>query len=275
MLSDIQPGKKKGDPVEDMYKVYNASVQKQGGDYDDIMDRFKKIYGESGPGMEGSGRYGFNPYTAAQTRYDKSPDTTAALSNLNELSRTGGLDDAAQQNLRARGMSPIRSMYATASRDMDRNRRLSGGYSPNFGAATAKMTRDQSSLIADQMDKVNGTIAEMVQSGRLSAAPNYASAAQAESQLKHNVGMDNTQATNEASKFNAQGMFESQRQRRGDRLGAAQGMSNLYGTTPALSKLYGDQAMDTARFTQNTNQQKKQNAIDLFGKSYSGRGYGG
>lgn len=270
VLSDSRPGpgQRKGNPIEDMYKVHNASVEKQAGDYDDIMGKFRNIYAESGPGGDASGRYGFTPYQAAQTQYSKSPDTTAALANLNELSRTGGLDDAAQQNLRARGVSPIRSMYAIASRDMDRNRRLSGGYSPNFGATTAKMTRDQSSLVADQMDKVNANIAEMVQSGRLSAAPNYASAAQAESGLKHGIASENTNATNEANRFNATGQFESGRQRRGDRLGAAQGMTNLYGTTPALSKLYGDQAMDTAQFTQNVNQQKKRNAIDVIGRSY-------
>lgn len=242
-----RPGaRSKTSPVEDMYNLYNKGVERQAMDYDDIMGRYRNIFDTAGANGQ------FSPI-----RYDKSSDTTRALGELQDLSRTGGLSGTDQQNLRARGMSPIRSMYATAQRDMNRNRRLQGGYSPNFGAVTAKMTRDQSSLIADQMDKVNANIAQMVQSGRLSAAPNYASAAQAESELKHGI-----------AKFNAQGLFDASRQKAGDKLGAAQGMTSLYGTTPALANLYGSQAMDTARFENQKTQQKAQNKTSAFRSMY-------
>lgn len=238
--------KKSTDPLEDMYGLRNQAIRRQAADYDEIMGRFRNIYDTGGNNAQ------FSPI-----RYDKSQDTTNALAELQDLSHTGGLSGADQQNLRARGMSPIRSMYATAQRDMNRNRRLQGGYSPNFGAVTAKMTRDQSSLIADQMDKVNANIAQMVQSGRLSAAPNYASAAQRESELKHDV-----------SKFNAEGMFNASLQKNRDKLGAAQGMSNLYGTTPALANLYGNQAQNTASFQNQVKQQNIQNKSNAFGKMY-------
>lgn len=260
--------RKRQDPVEDMYNLYGTSVQKQAGDYDSIMKKFNSIYSGAGPGGGASGMYKFDPYEAAQTQYNKSPDTTKALAELEDLSRTGGLNDAAQQNLRARGVSPIRAQYATAQRDMDRQRRIGGATSANFGAVTSRMARDQSSLIADQMDKVNAGIAEMVQSGRLSAAPNYASAAQAESVLKHGVATGNTEAKNTAAQHNASGMFNARNAQRGDRLGAVQGMTNLYGTTPALSSLYGDQAHRTATFQDNTNQRKKQNALGAFRSVY-------
>lgn len=266
MYTLATPSKKKQSPLDEMYNLYGTSVQKQAGDYDDIMGKYRNIYDESGPGNES--RYSFNPYQADQATYRKSSDTTAALANLNELSRTGGLSGTDQQNLRARGVSPIRAQYATTQRDMDRQRRLNGGYSPNFGAVTAKMTRDQSSAIADQMDKVNANIAQMVQSGRLSAAPNYASAAQNESELAHSIETGNVNARNDANRFNATGIFESKRQQRGDRLGAANGMTNLYGTTPALSNLYGSQALDTAKFEQGVKQQKKSNALDAFRGMY-------
>jgi len=259
---------KKPSPLDEMYNLYGTSVQKQAGDYDDIMRRYKTIFDESAPGNEN--RYAFNPYRADQANYRKSDDTTAALGNLKDLATTGGLSAGDQQNLRARGISPIRAQYATAERDMNRQRRLNGGYSPNFGAVTAKMTRDQSSAIADQMDKVNANIAQMVQTGRLSAAPNYASAAQNESELAHSIETGNVQAKNEANRFNATGMFESKRAQKGDRLGATQGMTNLYGTTPALSHLYGGQALDTARFQQDVDQQKKKNALGAFGGMYRG-----
>ena len=247
------PPKKKPNPVEDMYNLYGRSVKQQAGDYDEIMSRFRDIYNTS----RGGGDSLYTPYQAEKATYTKSPDTTAALASLRDLSETGGLSAADQQNLRARGISPIRSMYATAQRDMDRNRRLSGGYSPNFGAVTAKMTRDMSSQIADQMDNVNARIAEMVQSGKLSAAPNYASAAQAESELKSRFDLSNRDAENEARKTNAMGMFDARRNKESLAAEAAKGMTQLYGTTPALPNLYGSQAADARDFQANQVQQKK------------------
>ena len=255
------PRKKKPDPVEEMYKLYDTSVTKQAGDYDDIMSRFRDIYNTS----RGGGGGDYTPYQAEKAAYTRSADTTSALASLKDLSETGGLSGADQQNLRARGISPIRAQYATAQRDLDRNRRLSGGYSPNFGAVTSKMTRDQSSLIADQMTNVNARIAEMVQSGKLSAAPNYASAAQAESELGSKFALSNRDAENEARRSNAMGLFESKRNQRSLAANAAQGMTQLYGTTPALPELYGKQAADTRDFQAEQNQRKRRAGIDLLG----------
>lgn len=273
--------KAKADPIRDMYNVYDTAVNKQAGDYDEIMRKFRDIYSNADR-VNDPRRLetaGYNPYRAEQTAYEKSPDTTRALAELQDLASTGGLSAADQQNLRARGISPIRSMYATAQRDMDRQRRLAGGYSPNFGAVTAKFARDQSSLIADQMDKVNANIAEMVQSGRLSAAPNYASAAQAESALKHGIAESNTANRQQANRDNAQGLFEAGRfnaanknefLRKGqeDKVAAARGMTDLYGTTPALANLYGSQARNDRDFTQNTANQKASQKIGAFRSIY-------
>lgn len=258
-LNKFGPPKKKPNPVEDMYNLYDTSVQKQAGDYDDIMSRFKDIYNTSK-----GGNGGYTPYAAEKAAYTKSADTTSALANLKDLTETGGLSGADQQNLRARGISPIRSMYATAQRDLDRNRRLSGGYSPNFGAVTSKMTRDMSSQIADQMDNVNARIAEMVQSGKLSAAPNYASAAQSEANLKSQFDLSNRDAENEARKTNAAGMFEAQRNKQSLAAEAAKGMTNLYGTTPALPNLYGSQAADARNFQADQAQKKRQTGVSLL-----------
>lgn len=261
----VGPYKKKVDPIAQLYDRENSEYSLQRGDYTDIMKRFRDLYDQSG----NAANYQFNPIQAEQSVYSKSGDTTKALAALEELANTGGLSASDQQNLRARGVSPIRAQYATAERDMNRQRRLNGGYSPNFGAVTAKMARDQSSLIADQMDKVNANIAEMVQTGKLSAAPNYASAAQAESALKHSIESENTANRQRTNEFNAQGMFNSRLQQRGDRMDAARGMTQLYGTTPARSSLYGDQALNTARFQQDVNQQKKNTALGAIRSLYA------
>lgn len=251
--------KKKPTPVEDMYKVYGSAVKQQAGDYDDIMGRYKNIADSS----DASGG-GFTPYNPTLATYNKSPDTTAALANLRGLTETGGLSGDDQQNLRARGISPIRAMYATADRDMNRQRSLSGGYSPNYGAVTSRMARDQSSLISDATQNVNAGIAEMVQRGKLSAAPQYAGAAQAESELGNRFNLTNADTQNEAARFNASGMFDAARQRRSDKLGATSGMANLYGTTPALVNTFGNQAMDTAKFQNDVNVNKKKMGLGAY-----------
>jgi len=255
---------KKVDPIAQLYDRANSEYDMQRADYGDIMRRFKDLYDSS----SNAGNYRFNPVTAAQSSYNKSADTTAALASLRDLSETGGLSGADQQNLRARGMSPIRAQYATAQRDMDRQRRLNGGYSPNFGAVTSRMARDQSSLIADQMDKVNANIAQMVQSGKLSAAPNYASAAQAESELAHRVGMSNTAARNDANMFNAKGMIDARMQQRGDRMQAATGMTQLYGTTPARTAQSQNNALQNAEFQNLVKQQKKNTGVGVMRTMY-------
>lgn len=273
--------KAKADPIKDMYNVYDSAVNKQAGDYDDIMRKFRDIYSNADRVNDPSrlATASYNPYRAEQTTYEKSEDTTRALAELQDLAATGGLSASDQQNLRARGISPIRSMYATAQRDMDRNRRLNGGYSPNYGAVTAKFARDQSSLIADQMDKVNANIAEMVQSGRLSAAPNYASAAQAESALRHGIAESNTSNRQQANRDNAQGLFgasqfnaanknEFLRKGQEDKVAAARGMTDLYGTTPALANLYGSQARNDRDFKQSTANAKASQKVNAFRSIY-------
>lgn len=277
-LAMMPPQKKKPTPVEDMYKVYNAAVKQQGGDYDDIMGRFRSLYSDPNSNFSSNRSLAseFTPYVPELAQYSKSPDTVDALSKLRGLSETGGLSEEDTRNLRARGVSPIRAMYSTAQRDMDRQRRLSGGYSPNYGAVTSRMTRDMSSQVADQMDKVNAGIAEMVQKGKLSSAPQYANAAQQESELANRFSLENANAKNEAARFNTSNLFDlkfkdlaNRRQdmesNNSNRMGILKGMTDLYGTTPALPALYGNQAMNTAQFQNNVNQEKKKTATNLLG----------
>ncbi len=261
----LAPVQKKQNPLEEMYKIYNQSVEQQAGDYDEIKGMFRNIYNDSDPNSDRSLSSKFKPYIPSLADYSQTEDTKRALANLQELTQSGGLSAGDQQNLRARGISPIRSMYATAQRDLNRQRNLSGGYSPNYGAVTAKMTRDMSSMIADQTDKVNAQIAEMVQTGKLQTAPQYARAAADEAGRKSSYDLSNRDAKNDAARFNAQGTFDAARQDRGERLGAAQGMRDLYGTTPALVNTYGNQSMETARMQDNTNRNRKTTGIQALG----------
>jgi hypothetical protein len=226
-------------PLTKSYSAYGGAVNQQAGDYDTIMQGYKDYLGRA--------QQGYSPVTAS---YNRSPDVTNALGDLSNLTDTGGYSQGDIQNLRERGVSPIRSVYASAQRNIDRQRALNGGYSPNYTAATAKMTRDESSQIADQMSKVNAGIAQNVASNKLQAAPSYGNLAESENALSNNFSLQNMEAQNDALKFKNTGA-----------LGALQGMSSLYGTTPALVNTFGNQAMQASNLQNNITQGNTNNRL--------------
>lgn len=193
------------------YGLYNTAVGQQAGDYSRIMQGYQNL--------------GSNP----------------AYQNLADLSTTGGYSEGDKADLRARGVSPIRSVYASANRDVDRQRALQGGYSPNYNAVKAKMAREMSDTISNQTQNVNADIASRVAQNKIGLAPTYANMA--------------------SEPLKAQ--------------------QSLYGTTPALSSLFGNQALNAAQLQNNINQAPAVNNPQLGtgGQSWSERqrslGYGG
>jgi hypothetical protein len=173
-------------PLTDQYKVYNTGVQQQAGDYSNIMDEYKKLL---------------------------------------DLSKTGGYSDTDIANIRERSISPIRSVYAGANRDVDRQRALQGGYSPNYAAVKAKMAREQSDVIGNQTTNINADLAQRIAQNKLSSIPQ-----------------------------------------------AISGMTSLYGTTPALSSLYGNQALQGAQLQEQIKQRKSQQGLGTISRLMSGFG---
>lgn len=123
----ISPGNSYGDP-----NSYANAAKRQTNDYDFIMANYKKM---------------FDAPSSTPISYTGSPDVTSAMTNLKGLAETGGYSEQNINDIRARGISPIRSIYANAQRNLERQRVLQGGYSPNMAAATSKMAREQSDII--------------------------------------------------------------------------------------------------------------------------------
>lgn len=240
-------------------QVYTAGVKQNAEDYSDIMGAYKNLIG-SASNIAGQ------QYNPTIQPYQQSADVTSALGNLNELARTGGYDAQGIQDLRARGISPIRSVYANAERDINRRAALAGGQPANYAAIQAKMARDLSSQIADATQNVNAGIAQAVAQGRLSAAPNYGSLAMSESGLSNNIAQKNADTMNQAAQYNLNLPIMSQDQL----LKALGGATSLYGTTPALANTFGNQAMQ-AQEMQNRDRMQQANsayslANNMFGK---------
>ena len=274
------PGWKPPLPKKNIFtpqQAYPAAIETQAGDYDDMMARYKNIYDTATvnnardntiPGLTSSYTSMMNSpggsYTAAQTGYGNTGRVDSSIGRLGELSRTGGLSSTEQGDLRARAISPIRSIYSSAQRGLDRQKSLSGGYAPGNAAASTRMAREMSDTIAGHTTNANAEVAKMVQAGKLQAAPQYAQAAAGEAGRKSNIDLSNTSAKNAASQFNVSNkanMMQAgasglerlagmKQQSIAPQMDALAGMKSLYGTTPALSNTYGNQAIQVEQLNQ-------------------------
>lgn len=230
-------------PAMSFREAYPASVGQTGEDYSGIMKGYQDILGEpedrrtsslfsgyqdllarpqtssgyepesfqyeeSPDVMEADRRlqelYSQDRMTPEKYQYTRSPELGKALGTLGELSDTGGYSPEALSNIRVRGVSPIRSVYANAQRNLDRQRALSGGYSPNYGAVSARMARDLSEQLSGATTNIEADIAERVASGRRSMAPQFAQAAAGESAAANEASKINTEAQNRANELQLQ-----------------------------------------------------------------------
>lgn len=75
----------------------------------------------------------------------------------------------------------------------------------------------------------------------------------------------NSSANTGAQQFNTEAMLEANRNRNSTILGGIEGMRNLYGTTPALTNLFGNQVTQAKQLDQNQQQINNQRFRDIYG----------
>lgn len=254
---------------------YAAAVPTQAGNYDEIMQGYRDQLGRGNTSASRTdSRYddALNRFgQPTDISYQEDPRVSGAFTNLQELAATGGLNEQGQADLRARGVSPIRAVYGNMQRGMDRQRALSGGYSPNYNAAATRMARESSESIAGATQNVNADIARMVQDGRLRAAPELATLANNTNQLRNNMSVEN--ARNRTAHMGnytdlLNGASSSTNQRNSNNNEALRGMTSLYGTTPALVETFGNQVANRSAQNQNGVQQRqnyRQSGVRMMG----------
>jgi hypothetical protein len=310
---------------------YGRGTEADYGNYTDLMNNYRSIYsgggntaGGGGGDGGGGGGGGYNAYTVNPERVSAqqaSVERAAAARKLGPLERvqqsnpfqsyagyqnfsqTGGYSPQDIANMRARGMSPIRTAYGNAERNIAQQRSLQGGYSPNAIAAQVKMAREQGQGMADAAQNVEAGIAQNRATNRLAGLGGMSNIEQAQlnAQMQgdifnagqanqgqqfditnemntnqfnagqgNQVGMYNAGQGNQVGMFNADLNFKGQQynadaqaraeaannaaaqqaaasraaaaaQSTNDRLRALQGASQLYGTTPGMSNMFGTQ----------------------------------
>lgn len=252
-------------PTQPNYNLYNTAVSTQAKDYGNIMDLYNALASKAATPASDTDEDMYKPQSYA---YKPSDQAMSSINNLQSLSQTGGYAPGDAANIRARAISPIRSIYSSAESNIDRNRTLRGS-STGYAATKAKLARDMSQQISDATTNAEASIAGDVARNKISITPSYASAVGAESSLANQYGRANTDATNEAAKYNATVPLQYAKLNQGNTAETADvlgGMRSLYGTTPALSSLFGSQAMSAAELQNMIDQQKRASGQQTIGQ---------
>lgn len=268
----IAPSSMYGNPT-----TFGSAVTTQAGDYDKIMSAYKNLTANDGNKPIQSV---FNPIAPTLAPdYAASPDVTRSMSNLSDLSATGGYSPSGIADLRARGIAPTRAIYANAQQGLERSKNLSGGYSPNFAAASGRMAREASDQISNINTNVNAGIAQNVASNRLAIAPSFASAAAEQERLKMGREGSNADIVNQINQANEERRLRTEEANRAGineanrmNLASVEGMRSLYGTTPALVNQFGSNVSDAARLSQGQQQidlQKQRDRNNLVAPLYA------
>ncbi len=188
-LVDYYTGKIQGQP--------GANPTEQAGSAQYWMDKLASDPKASGNALSGN-------------NFGNAMDT--ALGGYQGFSENGGFSPQDIQNLRARAIAPTRAIYQNAQNNIDRQRTLQGGYSPNYTAASAKLARDESQGISDANVNADASIAQLQQQGKL-------------------YGLGGLASTGSTG--------------RSQNLGAIGGQTGLYGTTPGLTNTFGNQVLQS------------------------------
>jgi hypothetical protein len=157
-------------------------------------------------------------------------DPFGSYSGYQNFAQTGGYSPQDIANMRARGVAPIRAAYANAQQNIVRQRALQGGYSPNAIATQAKMAREQGQAMSDATQNVEAGLAQARNQGQLAGLSGM-----------YGVEGQRLGANLDTSKFNAGAANQFALQRAQNQLGALQGMTSLYGTTPGMASTFGNQ----------------------------------
>lgn len=251
-------------------QAYPAAIQKSGADYDTLMQAYQNALNPQTSPTSAGLMQGYGRIASGDTGigYRPTSDVSSAMSQLKGLGETGGLSPQDITDMRARGISPIRAVYANAMREVGRQKSLQGGYSPNYTAAMAKMARDLSENVAGQTSNVNAGIAEMVQRGKLSAAPAYGQLAESEAAGKRGVESQNM-ANRLAAMSGMQNLYGMDTSKQ---LQALQGMTSLYGTTPALANMFGQQVVQQGQLGLQNKAINQQGGLGLINAAMRGIG---
>jgi len=191
------------------------------------------------------------PFTFERVNYNRDPETFGrAITGYQDFANTGGYSGQDIQELRARGISPIRAAYGNSMMQLDRQRSLQGGYSPNYTAAAAQAQREMPQQLADATTTVNAQLADAIRQGKLAGLGGLTGIGGAEGGWRMNASLANQGADLQAQNLTEQSLSaHDQRKMAAQQLfGSSLDMERgLYGTSPGATSTFGNQASEAYR----------------------------
>lgn len=184
-----------------------------------------------------------------------------AAPGYREFARTGGYSPTDIQELRARGVGPIRSAYGNTMMELNRARALGGeGGSPNYIAAASRAQRELPGQMADAMTGVNAQLAEAIRSGKLAGLAGISGIGSTMGGLSSEEANRIMQAAlaNQGADIQTQGM------RSNALLSALGGQASLYGTTPGMTSMFGNQVLNAYNTRAGMEQARNQFGLGLL-----------
>lgn len=263
-------------PVSQNYQdLYGKATYRQMGDYGDIMSGYDSVING-----EGGGPTSFSWNNVSAKRPEELGEAYGylreAAPGYREFANTGGYSAQDIQELRARGVSPIRAAYGNTIRELDRSRAIGGGGgAANYIAARSRAQRELPQQMADATTNVNAGLAESIREGKLKGLAGLSGIGDSMGGLSSAEAGRILQAdlANSQGALQAAGMSEQSRRAAGqEKLAALSGKTSLYGTTPAMSAMFGNQALQSYGLRSNMEQSRNQYGLGLLGAQMSAFG---
>lgn len=213
----------------------NQANEQSFADYNDIMGRYRRLADEgvdqNKPGLE-------------RVNYTRPGEMNEAFSGYRDFANTGGYSEGDVRDMRARGISPIRGAYANALSEVDRQKNLAGGYSPNAAALRARMASTQGQQMADRVQDVNAQIAEARNKGRQFGISGMGGLSVNDAELAQRAALANQNAGLEIARYNLND----------PRMNAVSGMAQMFQATPGMAHEFAGQADSSMRNWMDANQ---------------------
>jgi len=267
------PGGPGVNPVNEAFDTYGNVARRQFGDYGDIMNRYGQFYNDLGNTqnqIQDALNQQFNKNPVTLPNYEETADYRNAITNQRGLAETGGYSQADIANIRERGISPIRSVYANAQQNLQRQRSLQGGYSPNYTAVSAKMAREMSSQLSDQTTNVNAQIAQNVAQNRLAASQTYTGTTAGEQESRNAFALKRAELGKDIGLTGAGDILQSFQIPIQGRANALSGMTNLFGTEPGFTNTMQRGALNTATLQGNMENANRNRGLQAISYGLTG-----
>ncbi len=251
---------------QNLNNAATASRERQTQDYGDIMGGYQDFLKNLG----GPTKFSFQNVDARRPAElgEGYGFLREAMPGYREFSQTGGYSPTDVQELRARGVAPIRSAYSNTIRELDRARTLGGNAgSPNYIAARSRAQRELPGQEADALTTVNANLADAIRQGRMFGLQGITGTGSAMGSLASQEAGRMLQAdlANQAADIQTQGMGEQSLQNlRANQLAGLGGKTSLYGTTPAMAATFGNQALQSYNTRLGAEQARNQSGVNLL-----------